>query len=344
MLLTKLLEGITWEGEAPECEIVGLTADSRQLEPGWVYVCQKGQRFDGHDFAAKALELGAAAVVVDRDLGLPRQIRVEDTHAAYPLLCANFFGRPADSMKMIGVTGTNGKTTSVFLIKHLLTAAGHRTGLIGTVQNEIGDLVLPAKFTTPDPYQLQSMLAKMRAAGCEYVAMEVSSHALDQHRADGIHFDVAVFTNLTLDHLDYHHTMEEYFAAKRKLFDRCNTAVLNIDDEHGRILAKELSCRTVTISDKDDTADYLAGNIRIRSDGSSFVVLHGGELEKVNISTPGDFSIHNALGALAAVTEAGVPMAQAAADLGGLRRCAGTVRGRAQRPGLYCDPGLCPHP
>ena len=133
MLLTKLLEGITWEGEAPECEIVGLTADSRQLEPGWVYVCQKGQRFDGHDFAAKALELGAAAVVVDRDLGLPRQIRVEDTHAAYPLLCANFFGRPADSMKMIGVTGTNGKTTSVFLIKHLLTAAGHRTGLIGTV-------------------------------------------------------------------------------------------------------------------------------------------------------------------------------------------------------------------
>ncbi|HIY80767.1 UDP-N-acetylmuramoyl-L-alanyl-D-glutamate--2,6-diaminopimelate ligase [Hydrogenoanaerobacterium saccharovorans] len=324
MLLTKLLEGITWEGEAPECEIVGLTADSRQLEPGWVYVCQKGQRFDGHDFAAKALELGAAAVVVDRDLGLPRQIRVEDTHAAYPLLCANFFGRPADSMKMIGVTGTNGKTTSVFLIKHLLTAAGHRTGLIGTVQNEIGDLVLPAKFTTPDPYQLQSMLAKMRAAGCEYVAMEVSSHALDQHRADGIHFDVAVFTNLTLDHLDYHHTMEEYFAAKRKLFDRCDTAVLNIDDEHGRILAEELSCRTVTISDKDDTADYLAGNIRIRSDGSSFVVLHGGELEKVNISTPGDFSIHNALGALAAVTEAGVPMAQAAADLAD---CAG-VPGR----------------
>ena len=301
MLLTKLLEGITWEGEAPECEIVGLTADSRQLEPGWVYVCQKGQRFDGHDFAEKALELGAAAVVVDRDLGLPRQIRVEDTHAAYPLLCANFF-----------------------LIKHLLTAAGHRTGLIGTVQNEIGDLVLPAKFTTPDPYQLQSMLAKMRAAGCEYVAMEVSSHALDQHRADGIHFDVAVFTNLTLDHLDYHHTMEEYFDAKRKLFDRCDTAVLNIDDEHGRILAKELSCRTVTISDKDDTADYLAGNIRIRSDGSSFVVLHGGELEKVNISTPGDFSIHNALGALAAVTEAGVPMAQAAADLAD---CAG-VPGR----------------
>ena len=233
MLLTKLLEGIVWEGDAPECEIAGLTADSRQLEPDWVYVCQKGLRFDGHDFAAKALELGAAAVVVDRDLGLPRQIRVEDTHAVYPLLCANFFGLPADFIKMIVVTCTNGKTTSVFLIKHLLLAAGYRAGLIGTVRNEIGDLVLPSRFTTPDPYQLQSMLAKMRAAGCEYVAMEVSSHALDQHRADGIHFDVAVFTNLTLDHLDYHHTMEEYFAAKRKLFDRCDVAVLNIDDEHG---------------------------------------------------------------------------------------------------------------
>ena len=321
MLLTKLLEGVTWEGDAPECEITGLTAGSRQLEPGWVYVCQKGQRFDGHDFASQALEQGAAAVVVDRDLGLPRQILVENTHAAYPMLCANFFGHPADAMKMIGVTGTNGKTTSVFLIKHLLAAAGHRTGMVSTVQNEIGDLVLPSKFTTPDAYQLQSMLAKMRAAGCEYVAMEVSSHALDQHRADGIHFDVALFTNLTLDHLDYHHTMEEYFAAKRKLFDRCDAAVLNIDDEHGRLLAAEVPCRTVTISDRDDTADYLAGNIRIRSDGSSFSVLHDGDLEKVSISTPGEFSIHNALGALAAVTELGVPMEQAAknlADCGGV--------------------------
>ena len=316
MLLTKLLEGIVWEGDAPECEIAGLTADSRQLEPDWVYVCQKGLRFDGHDFAAKALELGAAAVVVDRDLGLPRQIRVEDTHAVYPLLCANFFGRPADFMKMIGVTGTNGKTTSVFLIKHLLLAAGYRAGLIGTVRNEIGDLVLPSRFTTPDPYQLQSMLAKMRAAGCEYVAMEVSSHALDQHRADGIHFDVAVFTNLTLDHLDYHHTMEEYFAAKRKLFDRCDVAVLNIDDEHGRLLAETLPCRTVTISDRTD-ADYRADQIRIRSNGSSFSVRHNGQETEVNISTPGDFSIHNALGALAAVTEAGVPMERAAADLAG---------------------------
>lgn len=162
--------------------------------------------------------------------------------------------------------------------------------------------------------------------------------------ADGIHFDVAVFTNLTLDHLDYHHTMEEYFAAKRKLFDRCDTAVLNIDDEHGRILAKELSCRTVTISDKDDTADYLAGNIRIRSDGSSFVVLHGRRAGEGEYLHPRGLLHPQCTGSLAAVTEAGVPMAQAAADLADCARCAGTVRGRAQRSGLYCDPGLCPHP
>ena len=300
MLLTKLLEGITWEGEAPECEIVGLTADSRQLEPGWVYVCQKGQRFDGHDFAAKALELGAAAVVVDRDLGLPRQIRVEDTHAAYPLLCANFFGRPADSMKMIGVTGTNGKTTSVFLIKHLLTAAGHRTGLIGTVQNEIGDLVLPAKFTTPDPYQLQSMLAKMRAAGCEYVAMEVSSHALDQHRADGIHFDVAVFTNRTLDHLDYHHTMEEYRDAKGLLFRQCAAAVLNLDDEAGRWYAGRISGPVFTYSENRAQADLTARNIRLFPGHVEFEAVTLGHIARVHLPIPGGFSIYNALAALSA--------------------------------------------
>ena len=246
MLVSELLTGLTWSGELPDREVLGLTADSRQLEPGWVFVCQKGLRFDGHDFAARAVELGAAAVVTDRDLGLPGQILVEDTHLAYPVLCANYFGRPAEKMKFIGVTGTNGKTTSVFLIKHLLSAAGHRTGLIGTVENQIDTISLPSKYTTPDAYQLQSLLAKMAAAGCEYVVMEVSSHALAQHRVDGLHFEVAVFTNLTQDHLDFHHTMEEYFAAKRRLFSMCDTAVLNLDDAHGRLLAETLPCRTVT--------------------------------------------------------------------------------------------------
>ena len=165
MQLNELLYGIEYSGTLPDVEVLGLTADSRLLESGWVFVCQKGLRYDGHSFASQALELGAVAVVTDQDLGLPRQILVEDTQLAYPLLCANYFGRPAERMKLIGVTGTNGKTTSVFLIKHLLTALGHRTGLIGTVQNEIDTLVLPARFTTPDPYQLHSLLAKNGRCG-----------------------------------------------------------------------------------------------------------------------------------------------------------------------------------
>ena len=309
MLLTKLLEGITWEGEAPECEIVGLTADSRQLEPGWVYVCQKGQRFDGHDFAAKALELGAAAVVVDRDLGLLRQIRVEDTHAAYPLLCANFFGRPADSMKMIGVTGTNGKTTSVFLIKHLLTAAGHRTGLIGTVQNEIGDLVLPAKFTTPDPYQLQSMLAKMRAAGCEYVAMEVSSHALAQHRVDGIPYEVAVFTNLTQDHLDYHGTMEAYAAEKKKLFCMTKLAVFNADDAHTPYMQEGLGCNQLTYG-IENKADIMAKDIELGAAGVKYTLTTPIGEGRIELGIPGLFSVYNSLACATACYGFGLTLEQ----------------------------------
>lgn len=308
MQLNELLYGIEYSGTLPDVEVLGLTADSRLLESGWVFVCQKGLRYDGHSSASQALELGAVAVVTDQDLGLPRQILVEDTQLAYPLLCANYFGRPAERMKLIGVTGTNGKTTSVFLIKHLLTALGHRTGLIGTVQNEIDTLVLPARFTTPDPYQLHSLLAKMADAGCEYVAMEVSSHALAQHRVDGLKFEVAVFTNLTQDHLDYHHTMEAYFAEKRKLFDRCGTAVVNVDDEYGRRVAAEAPCPVVTFSTGSDNADYVARNIRSRADGSSFVLMHDGELQKASIPTPGNFSIHNALGAVAAVVAAGADL------------------------------------
>ena len=308
MQLKELLNGIEYTGEVPDVCIEGLTADSRQLEKGWVFVCQRGQRFDGHSFASKALELGAAAVVTSQDLGLPRQIVVEDTQAAYPLMCANFFGRPAQKMKLIGVTGTNGKTTSTFLIRHLLTVLGHHTGLIGTVQNQIGPLVLPSKFTTPDPYQLQSLLAKMAADGCEYVVMEVSSHALAQHRVDGLYFDVALFTNLTQDHLDYHHTMEEYFAEKCKLFSRCGTAVVNVDDPYGQRIAQEAGCPVVRFATQQDSADYVARNIHSRADGSNFVLMHDGELQKVSIPTPGDFSIHNALGAVAAVVAAGADL------------------------------------
>ena len=315
MKLKDLLYQVPCLSEIPDIEVQGITSDSRELEPGWVFVCRKGLRFDGHEHAQEALRQGACAVVCERDLGLEAQVVVQNTQDAYAVLCANFFGRPADHLKLIGVTGTNGKTTSAFLVKHILTQAGKQTGLIGTVQNEIGTLVLPARFTTPDPYQLHSMLAQMLRFGCEYVVMEVSSHALAQGRVHGLHFACGIFTNLTQDHLDYHHTMEEYFAAKQSLFLQCDTAVLNTDDPYGKRIAQQAACRVVRCSLEDDSADYVAKNIRSRVDGSCFAMMTNSGLEKVKLPMPGKFSIYNALGALGCCIELGVPAAQAAAAL-----------------------------
>ena len=242
MVLKDYLAGVRYktamaEEELERLPVTSVTNDSRQVRKGSVFVCIRGGRFDGHDKAAGALEAGAAAIVVERDLGLPRQILVENTRAAYALLCGNHFGNPASRLKLIGVTGTSGKTTVAFLIKSILQEAGEKVGLIGTIHNEIGQWEFPAKHTTPDPYQLHTMLERMAEAGCRYVVMEASSHALDQHRLEGCRFAAAVFTNLSQDHLDYHGTMENYFAAKKKLFAMADTAVVNLDDSKGMELA-----------------------------------------------------------------------------------------------------------
>ena len=176
-------------------------------------------------FAAAALEKGAAAVVCQRDLGLENQVLVPDTHQAYGKIAANFYGNPAQKLKLIGVTGTKGKTTVTSLIKAILTRTGQKVGLIGTIQNEIGDEIIHTENTTPDAMELERLYACMVEAGCEYCVMEVSSHALDQERIGDSHYQVAVFTNLSHEHLDYHKDMESYFQAKKKLFSRCDTAV-----------------------------------------------------------------------------------------------------------------------
>ena len=219
MTLLDYLDGISYTAsisreEMGETAAVSVTNDSRQVREGSIFVCVRGGRFDGHDKAAEALENGAAAVVVERDLGLARQIQVENARAAYALLCRNHFGRPGEKLSLVGITGTSGKTTVAFLVKSILEQAGNRVGLIGTIHNQIGEMEFPAKHTTPDPYQLHAMLDRMREAGCRYVVMEASSHALDQRRLEGCRFAAAVFTNLSQDHLDYHGTLENYFAAK----------------------------------------------------------------------------------------------------------------------------------
>ena len=191
-----------------DLEITGITCDSRAVKEGYLFVCIKGFKSDGHEFAAMALEKGAAVIVAERDLGLSSQIIVEDTHAAYAEICANWFGNPAKSLKLIGVTGTNGKTSVTYMLKNIIEAMGHKVGLIGTIQNMIGDEIIPSKNTTPGAYELNSLFALMVEKGCTYVIMEVSSHALDQCRVYNLDFDVAMFTNLTQDHLDYHITMD----------------------------------------------------------------------------------------------------------------------------------------
>lgn len=331
MTLKEYLEGIPCETPIPpetlgEIPANSVTNDSRQVREGSIFVCVQGGRFDGHTKAREALENGAAAVVVERDLGLSRQIMVENSRAAYALLCQNHFGNPARKLKLVGVTGTSGKTTVAFLVRSILQEAGKKVGLIGTIHNQIGELEFPAKHTTPDPYQLHTMLDRMVEAGCEYVVMEASSHALDQHRLEGCRFAAAVFTNLSQDHLDYHGTMDRYFAAKKKLFSLADTSVVNLDDLAGRELAGELGGNTVTFSLKRDDATLTARNISSTVKGSSFIIVGERIIQRTRVAMPGRFSVSNAMAAAAACYALGIPPEEIAK---GLAACPG-VPGRAE--------------
>ncbi|HAN44553.1 MAG TPA: UDP-N-acetylmuramoyl-L-alanyl-D-glutamate--2,6-diaminopimelate ligase, partial [Ruminococcaceae bacterium] len=226
-------------------------------------------------------------------------------HIAYAYICANYFGNPAKKLKLIAVTGTNGKTTITYILKHIIEETGRKCGLIGTIHNEIDDIAIPAKNTTPDAYQLHSMLSRMVQAGCEYAVMEASSHALDQHRLAGCRFDAAIFTNLTQDHLDYHENLESYFKAKRKLFDMCGCAVLNIDDEYGVRIYNEVDCRKVSFSIEKDDADYTAKSIAIASDGSKFALVGNSVIARISYCMPGRFAVSNAMGAAACMLALG---------------------------------------
>lgn len=326
MTLYRLLEGISYTATAGDCEITDITCDSRQVEEGSVFFCMKGVRFDGHDHAKGALEKGAAAVIVERDLGLDRQILVDSTRKVYGVLCANYFDNPAGKLKLLAVTGTNGKTTITYLMKHILEAAGKKVGLIGTIHNEIDDMTLPAKHTTPDPFQLHTLFARMVQAGCEYVVMEVSSHALDQERVAGCRFQCAAFTNLTQDHLDYHHDMESYYQAKKKLFDISDTAIINIDDPYGQRLREELTGKVQTFSCESDDADFTARDIKFSAAGSKFALLSAGSLSRVKIPMPGKFSVSNAVAAAVTCIAAGIPVDTV---IEGLSTCTG-VPGRLE--------------
>jgi len=304
-------------GEGPvDLQIRGLAYDNRVVEPGFLFFCVPGFTRDGHDFATDAVQRGAAALVVARPLGLGvPEVQVEDVRSAMAVAAARFHGDPTASLPVVGITGTNGKTTTAFLVRSLVEASGRRCGLLGTVKSVIGGEEHPVVRTTPEAIDLQRTFAAMLEAGDEACAMEISSHALELRRADGIHVAAAVFTNLTQDHLDFHPDMESYFQAKRLLFASplTRTRIANAGDPYGRRLADEFP-DTVTFA-LDAGADYRAVDVRQSFTGSAFTAATpDGEFD-VRIGLPGRFNVVNALGAWAAARAIGVPADTIAAAL-----------------------------
>jgi UDP-N-acetylmuramoyl-L-alanyl-D-glutamate--2,6-diaminopimelate ligase len=309
MLLSQLSAG------GPPVEVASLAYDSRAVTPGALFFCVPGEHSDGHDHAADAVARGAVALVVERPLrlGVP-ELLVDSVRAAMAPLAVRFNGDPSASLRVIGVTGTNGKTTTAFLVAALLGAAGEPCALLGTVKSVIGGREGPVLHTTPEAIDLQGSFRAMLDAGDRACAIEVSSHALALHRADGTHFAAAVFTNLTQDHLDFHATMEDYFAAKRRLFDGdVRDRVINVDDPYGRRLAADHPGATTFALDAP--ADYGARDLRSGVAQARFVATTpDGEVE-LRTRLPGRFNAANVLGAIAATHRLGVPLEVVAAAL-----------------------------
>lgn len=306
MKLSEILKGIKVKNDYEDREVLDVTQDSRLVKEGSLFVCVKGAAFDGHSVAAEMMEKGAVGVVVERDLGIDGQILVENSREAFSPVCANFFGNPADRLKLIGLTGTNGKTTTTFLIKQILENCGKKVGLIGTVQNMIGDEIYPAKYTTPDPYELQKLFSMMAEAGCEYCVMEVSSQALAQGRVSGLRFTLGAFTNLTQDHLDYHKTWENYFAAKRRLFENCDIAVTNADDENGLKIVEGFDFdKLITYAVNTNDATYIAKNVRFKPSGVDYELV-GDTIGRCSCPIPGRFSVYNSLCACSCALALGI--------------------------------------
>lgn len=324
MKLSKLIENIAVT-TLPDIEITDLSSDTRKpLKEGGMFVCIKGNTFDGHDSAEKMLQNGAAVVIVERDMGLQNQIIVPDSRRAFTKLCAAWFSHPEKEIKLIGVTGTNGKTTTTTVLKSLLTKMGYKVGLIGTCQNEIGDEIYHTERTTPEPYDLFELFRNMADKKCDYCVMEVSSQGLEQGRVDGCVFETATFTNLTQDHLDVHGTMENYYQAKKLIFSLCKTAVINTDTDYGRRYFDEITCDKISFGEKN--ADMLAEDIRLCASGVSYTCTSGDTSCKVDFAMPGDFNVSNSLGVIATMKALGFDTKKTAELLGGF----GGVRGRAE--------------
>ena len=328
MKLAELLRDIeVVESHAsPELEIADVAYDSRQVTKGAAFVAIRGFESDGHKYIPQAAEKGASCVICEEKpaLDVPYVV-VRDSRLALAVVSKNFFGDPGGEMVMLGVTGTNGKTTTTYLIKHLLEQKkGATVGLIGTNGNMIGSDFLPTERTTPESYELQKLLREMADAGCTHVLMEVSSHSLVLHRVAGLHFAVGIFTNLTQDHLDFHKTMAEYARAKSLLFDMCDRAVINLDDEWSEYMREHCSCPALTFSE-GERGDLTAHDIELASSGVSFTAGYEGRCERVRLGIPGLFSVYNALGVMGCGLSLGIDLADCADSLASAKGVKGRV-------------------
>lgn len=310
-----------------EEEVSDIVFDSRKVTKDCIFVCVKGEKSDGHIYAKAAEEKGAKYIVAEQktDSSIPNII-VENSRRTLSLMCANFNGNPQNKLKFVGITGTNGKTTITYIIKSMLENMGKKVGLIGTIQNMIGDKVFPAGYSTPEPYELFGLLKKMVDEKVDYVVMEVTSHALCQDRVYNIPYEVGVFTNLTQDHLDFHKTMENYLKAKTKLFKVCKKGVINIDDEASKYIIDNASCEIMTYSAKYDKGQLVAKNIEYYPDKVKFIAVMEGAIGRAKFQTPGEFSVSNALASIGALISLGFTLDEA---LEGLSKAKG-VKGRAE--------------
>ena len=315
MKLKELLHGVpVTECHADLEQKIGSVAyDSRKVQPGGLFVAISGFASDGNRFIPMAMEKGAVVIVTAKK---PEQeipyVLVSSDRLALSLIAANWFDHPAEKMTCIGITGTNGKTSSTLLLKHVLEVTkGAKVGLIGTMENQIGDEIIPTERTTPESYELQELFSRMVQAGCQYMVMEVSSHAIALDRVGGVQYEVAAFTNLTEDHLDFHKTMEAYCDTKAELFRRCRIGVLNRDDPWFDRMIANATCTVKTTSEQAD-GDLRAENIRLFSDKVCFTAVSGEESAEVTLSIPGKFTVYNALTVLGVSMALGIPLKDAA--------------------------------
>lgn len=316
--LLKEVYGAVVRGDLGVC-VEGLTYDSRKVKQNYAFVCIEGYKTDGHLYLKDAIDNGAAVIVAQKPVSVPSEITlviVEDTREALALMGAAFYDYPSDKLNIIGVTGTNGKTTTTHLIEAILVKAGEKVGLIGTIKNKIMDKEFPVTNTTPESLDLQLLLAEMHGAGVSYLVMEVSSHALELRRVAGCEYDQAIFTNITQDHLDFHETMKNYLAAKKKLFtsidaeprkSRDKYSIINLDDLKGHEIASSAGGSVITYGLQKE-ADIHAKDIKLRPEGVSFRVITPVGAMDLELNLTGMFNVYNALAAIASGIAEGISL------------------------------------